>query len=109
MKKTVEAENPVSQPLAGWTYKNVNPIFYNPDGVEMTPEELLEQQRKERKIVIENTRFKANPWKNELQKDSLQQTVDSKMTKDAQKVGVDGKALSDKPSTPSMNGFKFLR
>ena len=49
VKKTVEAENPVSQPLCGWTYKNVNPIFYNPDGVEMTPEELLEQQRKERK------------------------------------------------------------
>ena len=59
--------------------------------------------------MIENTRFKTNPWKNELQKDSLQQTVMTKMTKDAQKVGVDGKALSDKPSTPSVNGFKFLR
>ena len=43
------------------------------------------------RIVIENTRFKTNPWKNELQKDSLQQTVNSKMTKDAQKVGLDGK------------------
>ncbi len=108
-QKTIESEKAVSQPLSGWTYKNVNAVFYNPEGVDLTPEELLERKKKDRKIVLENTRFKTNPWKNELQKDSLQQTVHSKMEKDSQKVGVDGKALSERPQTPSVNGFKFLR
>ena len=107
MKKTVEAEDPVSHPLCGWTYKNVNPIFYNPDGVEMTAEELLEQQRKERKIVIENTRFKSNPWKNELHKDSLQQTVHSKMEKDAQKVKAKASSRELNSLYVHTNGGKF--
>ena len=53
MKKTIEMEDPVSHPVCGFTYKNINPIFYNPDGVEMTPEELLVEQRKERRDAIQ--------------------------------------------------------
>jgi protein DGCR14 len=108
-KKSIEDEQYKIKTLEGWTYKNVNQVFYNPDGVEFNEQELLERKRKEREIILENTRFRTNPWKIQLQKDGLERSVHNKMEKDSQKVGADGKALSERPSTPAVNGFKFLR
>ena len=96
-----------SKPLDGWTYKNVNPVFYNPDGVELSDHEKMEIVKKQRTIHIENTRFKTNPWKlTDKQKEAL---MVSKQEQELGKVGADGQLLVDSNSTPSVNGYKLLR
>ena len=96
-----------SKPLDGWTYKNVNPVFYNPDGVELSDHEKMEIVKKQRTIHIENTRFKTNPWKlTDKQKDNL---LASKKEHELGKVGADGQLLVDSNLTPSVNGYKLLR
>ena len=97
-----------SQKLDGWTYKNVNAVFYPPEGAPLSKEEEIERAKKKRKIIFENTRFKKNPWKVDLQDNSLKETAYKKQEKEAGKVGVDGKELA-RPQTPSVNGFKFLK
>ena len=100
-------ENKVSKPLDGWTYKNVNAVFYNPDGAPLSDKEKVELAKKKRSINIDNTRFKTNPWKlNETQKGSL---VAAKKEHEMGKVGADGKDLVDPKATPSVNGYKMLR
>ncbi len=101
-------EDKMSKTTDGWTYKNENAVFYTPDGVEMSLQEQMDQAKKERKIVHENTRFKRNPWKTDLKDVTLKETVHSKKEKEAGRVGVDGKTFV-RPDTPSVNGFKFLR
>ncbi len=98
----------VSKTPDGWTYRNQNEVFYPPEGAPLSAQEIVELAKKERGIVFENTRFKKNPWKSELQDSSLQESVYSKKEKEAGKVGVDGKTVA-RPETPSVNGFKFLR
>ncbi len=98
----------ISRSTDGWTYRNENAVFYPPEGVDPTPEELVERARKERKIVHENTRFRRDPWKSDLRDSSLKETVASKKEKEAGKVGVDGRAFQ-RPETPAVNGFKILR
>lgn len=96
-----------SKPLDGWTYKNVNAVFYNPEGVVLTDAEKVELAKKQRSINIENTRFKTNPWKmSEQQKGTL---VAARKEHELGKVGADGKDLVDSKATPSVNGYKLLR
>ena len=96
-----------SKPLDGWTYKNVNPVFYNPDGVELSDHEKMEIVKKQRTIHIDNTRFKTNPWKlTDKQKEAL---MASKQEHELGKVGADGQLLVDSNLTPSVNGYKLLR
>ena len=91
----------------GWTYKNANAVFYNPSGVELSQTEKIELAKKERQIVHENTRFKANPWKSKDQTENTFKTM--KKEASLAKVGVDGKDLVDSSATPSINGYKLMR
>jgi len=97
-----------SRAVDGWTYQNVNAVFYQPEGADLSAQELIERAKKERKICHENTRFSKNPWKTQLQASNLKETVHNKLEKDAGKVGVDGKTFV-RPETPAVGGFKFLR
>ena len=58
-----------------WTYKNVNAVFYNPDGAPLTDAEKVELAKKERKINLENTRFTSNPWKSDVQNANVKHTA----------------------------------
>ena len=102
------AEKSQSVPVEGWTYKNVNAVFYPPEGVEFTKAEEVERISKQRSINFDNTRFKKNPWKNEIQKTNLEQTAYTKKEKEAGHVGVDGQVRA-RPETPSVNGFSLLK
>ena len=95
--------------VEGWTYKNVNAIFYNPDGAPLTDAEKVELAKKERKIILENTRFTANPWKKDVQSANVKETAIAKQNSKLGKVGADGKELVDGNATPSVGGYKLLR
>ena len=101
-----------TKPLDGWTYKNVNAVFYHPAGAPMSDQEKIDLAKKEKQIVRENTRFKSNPWKG-LDKGGAGQKAESlvaaKKESELGKVGVDGKDLVDPRATPTVNGFKLLR
>lgn len=49
-----------------WGYKNRNHIMFNPDGVQLTPEDEIELNRKRQQIVHSNTSLVVNPF-NEIQ------------------------------------------
>ena len=99
-----------TKPLDGWTYKNVNAVFYHPAGAPMSDQEKIDFAKKQKQIVRENTRFKTNPWKG-LDKagQKAESLVAAKKESELGKVGVDGKDLVDPKATPSVNGFKLLR
>ena len=92
-----------------WTYKNINAVFYNPDGAPLTDAEKVELAKKERKVILENTRFTTNPWKSDLQSATVKQTAAAKQDSKLGKVGADGKELVDGNATPSVGGYKLLR
>jgi protein DGCR14 len=97
------------KPLDGWTYKNENPVFYPPVGVPMTDSERIDFAKKEKTIILENTRFKINPWKSEGQKGGSVIAATAKKAANYGKVGADGKDLIDPTATPSVGGFKLMR
>ena len=45
------SETKSTRPLDGWTYKNVNSVFYHPDGAAFTDAEKIEMAKKEKLIV----------------------------------------------------------
>ena len=98
-----------STTVDGWTYKNVNSVFYNPEGAPLTDAEKVELAKKERKVILENTRFTSNPWKSEVQSASVKQTAERKQNSKVGKVGADGKDLIDANMTPSVGGYKLMR
>ena len=98
-----------STSVDGWTYKNINAVFYNPDGAPLTDAEKVELAKKERKIILENTRFTTNPWKSDVQSATVKQTAVAKQESKLGKVGADGKELVDGNATPSVGGYKLLR
>ena len=93
----------------GWTYKNVNAVFYNPDGAPLTDAEKVELAKTERKVVLKNTRFTVNPWKSDVQSASVKLSAEAKQNSNLGKVGADGKNLVDGSITPSVAGYKLLR
>jgi len=90
-----------------WTYQNINSVFHNPDGLELTEKEKIEKAKKEKIILHDNTRLVRAPWKSEKQEDRLRREVENREAREAGKVGVDGKELT-RPETPSVNGFKLM-
>ena len=95
--------------VEGWTYRNVNSVFYNPEGAPLTDAEKVELAKKERKIVLENTRFTVNPWKTDVQSANVKETAAAKQNSKLNKVGADGKELLDGSITPSVGGYKLLK
>lgn len=99
----------VHKPLETWTYQDANAVFYVPEGVTASDEQkILGAKQKERQINFENTRFKSNPWKNDLQRHKLAETKVSRAEKNLGKVGADGKEIEVK-ATPRVNGFALLK
>ena len=90
-----------------WTYQNINSVFHNPDGLELTEKEKIEKAKKEKVIHHTNTRITKTPWKSDKQMDKLRREVEQKEALAAGRVGVDGKELV-RPETPSVNGFKLM-
>ena len=90
-----------------WTYQNINSVFHNPDGFELTEAEKIEKAKKEKIIIHNNTRISKTPWKSDKQVDKLRKEVEQREALAAGKVGIDGKDLV-RPETPSVNGFKLM-
>ena len=90
-----------------WTYQNINSVFHNPDGLELTEAEKIEKAKKEKIIIHNNTRISKTPWKSDKQVDKLRKEVEQREALAAGKVGIDGKDLV-RPETPSVNGFKLI-
>merc|ERR1719499_2284045 len=90
-----------------WTYQNINSVFHNPDGLELTEAEKIEKAKKEKIIIHNNTRISKTPWKSDKQVDKLRKEVEQREALAAGKVGIDGKDLV-RPETPSVNGFKLM-
>ena len=82
-----------------WTYQNINSVFHNPDGLELTEAEKIEKAKKEKIIIHNNTRISKTPWKSDKQVDKLRKEVEQREALAAGKVGIDGKDLV-RPETP---------
>lgn len=89
-----------------WSYKSKNALMFVPEAVELTFEERLEQAKRERIIVHENTRFKLNPFNLKQQKDSLIQAAEHKALQLSGKLGIDGKEVAGE--TPKVNGYGYV-
>merc|ERR1719333_917744 len=76
-----------------WTYQNINSVFHNPDGLELTEAEKIEKAKKEKIIIHNNTRISKTPWKSDKQVDKLRKEVEQREALAAGKVGIDGKDL----------------
>ena len=72
----------------------------------------MEQARKKKEIIIENTRFKTTPFKQDSttpaeQTPSTQAGKVHLFKSVAGKIGVDGKEIES--TTPKVNGFSYVR
>lgn len=54
-----------------FSYKNRNTLMYNPEGVELTPEQQMEVIKNRQEIVHENTRLRANPFNENQSKETI--------------------------------------
>ena len=70
-----------------WTYQNINSVFHNPDGLELTEAEKIEKAKKEKIIIHNNTRISKTPWKSDKQVDKLRKEVEQREALAAGKVG----------------------
>ena len=70
-----------------WTYQNINSVFHNPDGFELTEAEKIEKAKKEKIIIHNNTRISKTPWKSDQQVDKLRKEVEQREALAAGKVG----------------------
>jgi len=90
-----------------WTYQNINTVFHNPEGLELSEKEKIELAKKQKIIKHDNTRLSKVPWKTEKQMEQLKKEAEKQEALSAGKVGIDGKELV-RPETPSVNGFKLM-
>merc|ERR1719334_2602360 len=90
-----------------WTYQNINTVFHNPEGLELSEKEKIELAKKQKIIKHDNTRISKTPWKTEKQMEQLKKEAEKQEALAAGKVGIDGKELV-RPETPSVNGFKLM-
>jgi len=103
-----QAELPVKKlNVDTWTYQNINSVFHNPDGLELSEQEKMDRAKKEKIIKHEHTRLAKMPWKTEKQMEQMRKEASQKEAAAAGKVGIDGKELV-RPETPSVNGFKLM-
>merc|ERR1719410_1719127 len=75
--------------LDTWTYQNINSVFHNPEGMELTDKEKIEKAKKEKIIIHNNTRISKTPWKSDKQVDKLRKEVEQREALAAGKVGID--------------------
>lgn len=54
-----------------WGYKNKNYIMFVPDGVSLSSEEQIEQNKKRQEIVYTNTRLSSNPFNEMHDKETI--------------------------------------
>lgn len=67
-----QAKSPIKHLNVGtWAYKNRNHVMFNPDGVELTPEEQLELSKKRQEIDHSNTRLGTNPFNEVRSKETI--------------------------------------
>merc|ERR1719232_2543509 len=90
-----------------WTYQNINSVFHNPDGLELSDKEKIEKAKKEKIILHGNTRISKTPWKSDKEQAKINREIEMKKALAAGRVGIDGKELT-RPETPSVNGFKLM-
>lgn len=65
-----------------FSYKNRNTLMYNPEGVELTPEQQMEVIKNKQEIVHDNTRLRANPFNENQSKETI-----NELAKTQAKVG----------------------
>lgn len=93
--------------LEGWSYTNKNYIMYVPDGVELTPEEMISLAKRRQEVVHDNTRLRANPFNEQQNKETITELAKTQSKVNDGKIGVDGKEVVRNP-TPRVNGFGFV-
>ncbi|CAG7819770.1 unnamed protein product [Allacma fusca] len=102
-QQALEYKRPLN--IDTWTYRNKNYIMYVPDGVAFTPEEEVELAKKKPEVVLNNTRYEENPFKNANAVDTSGKTHIFKVPEG--KIGLDGKEIE--ADAPKINGFSLVK
>ncbi|XP_031638293.1 splicing factor ESS-2 homolog [Contarinia nasturtii] len=90
-----------------WKYTNKNSIMYVPDGVELSKAEQLERVDKKQEIEYNNTRFNANPFNDQQNKDTITDLAKAQSNNLNGRVGIDGNAVTAL-SERNVRGFSFV-
>merc|ERR550534_608443 len=90
-----------------WTFQNINSVFHNPDTLELSYEEKLEQAKKAKEITHDNTRLKKLPWKSDKQLEQMRREAERQKEIAVGKVGPDGNPIA-RPETPMVGGYKMM-
>ena len=69
-----------------WTYQNINTVFHNPEGLELSEKEKIELAKKQKIIKHDNTRLSKVPWKTEKQMEQLKKEAEKQEALSAGKV-----------------------
>nr|CAG4644039.1 EOG090X07SU [Lepidurus arcticus] len=106
-EQAIEGKRPAQ--IDTWKYNTKNYIMYVPDGAPLTAEEKMALVLEKQVITHRNTRYNSLPWDDKRQKQVLKQaaSLQAKCSLGG-KVDVDGKEMQI-PSTPSVNGFSFMK
>lgn len=97
-----------SKDLQTWSYVPKNAVMYTPDSAPESGDEFIERtSRKPRVIVHNNTRFSANPFNREKNKEVLTQAASSHAMMLQGKIGHDGKEVLPS-TTPKVGGYSFV-
>lgn len=91
-----------------WGYKNRNSIMFVPDGVDLTPEEEIERNKKRQEVVHVNTRLKENPFNEVQSKEAISEVAKTQAKVLDGKIGVDGKEVVQNPM-PNVGGWSFVK
>jgi len=91
----------------GWTYQNINSVFHNPDTLELSYEEKLDQAKKSKEIKHDNTRISKLPWKSDKQMELMRREAERQREVAMGKVGPDGNLVAA-AETPMVNGYKMM-
>ncbi|XP_012278256.1 protein DGCR14 homolog [Orussus abietinus] len=103
----IEGKGTRPSQLDSWSYTNKNYIMYIPDGIELTPEEKIQQAKSKQEIVYDNTRLRKNPFNEQQNKETIDELAKTQSKANDGKIGVDGKEVV-KSNTPQVNGFSFV-
>lgn len=83
--------------------------MYYPEGVDFTKAEQLEQVNKKQGIDYSNTRFVANPFNEQQNKDTINELAKTHANSLNNRVGIDGNTVTTSPMGANVRGFSFVK
>jgi len=108
IKGTSVANDTRPKSLENWKFQTYNSVMYVPGGAPLSQNAQIElAKKKKREVLLENTRFDGNPFKETLSSAAMVEASMVQQSKKEGKVGVDGKDLGKE--SPKVNGYNFVR